>query len=518
MIHNSSNKQEPVFELVKSLSKAEKRNFKLYATRLSGNQEAKFVSLFDCMDSIDLYDEAHVLQRTTIKKEQLPNMKAHLYKQILISVRLLETQRNPAMQLREQIEFARILYNKALYKQCGKILSKALEQTLALRQHTSVIEIIDLQRKLEALDISSGMAIKSNVSSRVASEMCHVIINVNELSNLSTQLYGLYLKLGYARNQKDLNMITTVFGPKLSIYKINELSFVEKFHLYQSFAWYYYIQHDMLSCYKHVCNWILLFDSSPQMKRLMYDSYLRGYSRLLDGLFLLRNHKRFVRKLEDFEDEFERIGNDASDNERMIALQIVYANRINRHFYEGTFSEGIKIIPEVEAYLESFRNQISIHHSMVLYYKIACLHFGNGSYRKCMQYLSPIISTRDPQMRRDLQCFARILNLICSYEAGIDYNIDYQVRSVYVFLVKMNDMNMVQRELMASLKRLNSLYEDSIREELKSLYNRLKQYEHHPYERRTFYYLDLLSWLESKLTGVPVSDIIRNRFLAENKN
>ena len=37
-----SGKQEPVFDLIRSMSKAEKRNFKLYATRLSGNQEAKY--------------------------------------------------------------------------------------------------------------------------------------------------------------------------------------------------------------------------------------------------------------------------------------------------------------------------------------------------------------------------------------------------------------------------------------------------------------------------------------------
>ena len=59
----ASGKQEPVFDLIRSMSKAEKRNFKLYATRLSGNQEAKFVTLFDCMDSLDEYDEAKILQR-----------------------------------------------------------------------------------------------------------------------------------------------------------------------------------------------------------------------------------------------------------------------------------------------------------------------------------------------------------------------------------------------------------------------------------------------------------------------
>ena len=46
-------KQESVYDLIRSMSKAEKRNFKLYATRLSGNQEAKFISLFDCMDALD---------------------------------------------------------------------------------------------------------------------------------------------------------------------------------------------------------------------------------------------------------------------------------------------------------------------------------------------------------------------------------------------------------------------------------------------------------------------------------
>ncbi len=34
----------------------------------------------------------------------------------------------------------------------------------------------------------------------------------------------------------------------------------------------------MLTCYKYVCRWILLFDSAPHMKELMYDLYLRGYS------------------------------------------------------------------------------------------------------------------------------------------------------------------------------------------------------------------------------------------------
>ncbi|MOA01242.1 hypothetical protein D3C78_1206350 [compost metagenome] len=53
----ANGKNEPVFELIKSMSKSEKRNFKLFATRLQGNQDAKFLALFDAIDGMDTFDE-----------------------------------------------------------------------------------------------------------------------------------------------------------------------------------------------------------------------------------------------------------------------------------------------------------------------------------------------------------------------------------------------------------------------------------------------------------------------------
>jgi hypothetical protein len=70
-------------------------------------------------------------------------------------------------------------------------------------------------------------------------------------------------------------------------------------------------------------------------------------------------------------------------------------------------------------------------------------------------------------------------------------------------------------EMMHFLKRLNSVYASNLKDEFRKLYETLKPYEHHPYERRTFYYLDVLSWLQSKVEGIPVGEVIRRRFLAE---
>lgn len=511
------NKQEPVFELIRSMSKAEKRNFKLYATRLSGNQQAKFIALFDCLDGMEEYNEKRILQRCPIKKEQLPNMKAHLYKQILVSIRLLEVQHSLHMQLHEQLDFARILYNKGLYQQSSKLLDKAADLALQSEQYTVALDFIELQKKIDTQNTTRGMISKSEKLNRLADTLCDRITRISELANISTQLYGLYLQLGYTRTQKDINLIIHVYGQRLSKYENlpeDKLSFTERFYLYQAYAWYHYILHNMLLCYKNVRHWITLFDEHPQMKRLMFDAYMRGYSRLLDSLFLLRSYQRFAQTLNTFEHEIAGIDN-VGDNSRMIALQIHYTHQINKSFYEGAFNEGIKIIPEVEAFIQRYQNHLDIHHRMLLYYKIACLYFGNGDYDACMSYLKRIISTRDPLIRRDLQCYARILNLICSYESGSDYNIDYQIRAVYVFLDKMNDLQQVQKEMMHFLKRLNSVYASDLKEAFRKLYETLKPYEHHPYERRTFYYLDVLSWLQSKVEGIPVGEVIRRRFLAE---
>lgn len=41
--------------------------------------------------------------------------------------------------------------------------------------------------------------------------------------------------------------------------------------------------------------------------------------------------------------------------------------------------------------------------------------------------------------------------------------------------------------------------------------HRLKVYENHPYEKRAFLYLDIISWLESKIENRPVAEIIQEK-------
>ena len=137
---------DPLFGLIKSLNRSEKRQFKLYVNRLQINSEAKFLSLFDLLEKLDEYDEKIILEKKITSKLQLSNLKAHLYKQILISLRMNPSQQNERMLIREQFDFATILYQKGLHKQSLKILDKAKAQALELDEKTIAYDILELER------------------------------------------------------------------------------------------------------------------------------------------------------------------------------------------------------------------------------------------------------------------------------------------------------------------------------------------------------------------------------------
>jgi len=51
-----------LFQLIKSLEKAEKRHFKLYIKRSSAKEDLKIIQLFDAVDKLQDYDEKILLK------------------------------------------------------------------------------------------------------------------------------------------------------------------------------------------------------------------------------------------------------------------------------------------------------------------------------------------------------------------------------------------------------------------------------------------------------------------------
>jgi len=175
------------------------------------------------------------------------------------------------------------------------------------------------------------------------------------------------------------------------------------------------------------------------------------------------------------------------------------------------------LIPEIKKGIRDYSNQIDPHHIMMFYYKMACIYFGAEDYENCIVFLDKIISNKSLKMREDLLCFSRVLNIFAHYEAGFDYHLESHLRETYKFLIKMNDLHEVQKAMIRFVRGLGEIYPHELKTAFENLYKELLQYENDPYERRSFLYLDILSWLESKIDNVPIAQVIRDKAATLNR-
>ncbi|WP_149275985.1 hypothetical protein [Pareuzebyella sediminis] len=506
--------RDALFVLIKSLSKSEKRQFKLYVGRLGVNTDAKFLALFNLMDKMKKYDEKTILDSGIVKKSQLSNLKAHLYKQILVSLRLNPVNQSIRVQIREQLDFATILYQKGLYKQSLKILDKAKSTAIENEEKNIAYEIVELEKIIETQYITRSIPDRADELAVQAKQLSAQNVMTSKLSNLSLQLYGIMLKVGYVRSDEDFIRVKEYFESHLPKYQIETLGFREKLWLYKAHLWYSFLIQDFLSSYKYASKWVDLFYDQKEQIQLNPVFFLKGNHYLLESLFYVKYSSQFKHTLDRLEKVVQSKSFPKNDNIASLTFLYINANKLNLHFLEGTFKKGLYLVKIIEYGINKHKDRIDAHHIMILYYKIACLYFGVGDNKTCIQFLKKIINNKNLKMREDLMCFARVLSLVAHYEAGMDYHLEIQLKSTYKFLLKMNDLHAVQKEMIKFLRNLGNIYPHELKNEFLKLYNELKKYEDHPYEKRAFLYLDIISWLESHLENKPVDQIIREKAMA----
>lgn len=506
-----------LFQLIKSLKKAEKRHFKLYIKRNSANEDLKIVRLFDAIDKAEEYDEKSILKKLPgTEKRQLYNLKAHLYKQIMASLRLLKSDDSIDLQMNEQFDYAHILYKKGLYSQSLRQLEKVKETAIANQKFNTLVQVNSLEKRIVALNSSRTMQQQAEELAMEAIAVAESNVMIARLSNLALQMYSWFIKNGHAYNEEEETAVKKFFNSHLLQRAWVQTGFYEKMYLYQSLTWSAFIRQDFLTYYRYTQKWVDLFEEQPLMKRVETGNYIKGVHNLLNAHFDLLNYQKLDETLTNFKAFSSTPRVQDHDNFRVQAFIYVMNARLNQHFITGTFKEGIALIPQIKAELEENALFLESHRVMVFNYKIAMLYFGSGDPQTCIDYLQPILQ-EGINMRNDLQVYTRILHLLAHYDMDNYSIIESLSKSVYRFLARMQKLSVVEQEILRFLRNSFHLNARQLRPELEKFLVRLKELKKIRYATRTFAYIDLVSWVESKLRGKTMSDVIHEKYLANKR-
>lgn len=506
-----------LFQLIHSLEKAEKRHFKLYITRSSGNEDLKIIKLFDVLDKMAVYDEKILFKKMKgVTKPQLSNLKAHLYKELLASLRLLKTNDSLDLQLNQLFDTAHILYKKGLFFQSLRAIDKAKEVAKLNQKYFFLPLLLSLEKRIEALNVTDTFKPRIEELSEEANEANLKLDMITRLSNLALQMYGFFISNGHARNEEEENKVKKFFRQSLPTGSAQQEGFYERLYYYQSYTWYAFIRQDFLMYYRYSQKWVDLFKEKPNMMRVETGHLIKGYHSLLNAHFDLMNYTALSDVLKEFEvfAQTRRV----QDNENFTVQSFVYIASAKINFYNitGLCEEGLKEIPQIEEKLAEYELFIDKHRVMVINYKIALLYFLSGDYSTCIDYLQRIINDSS-DLRTDLQCYARLMHLLAHYELGNVELMDSLTRSVYRYMSRMQNLTVIEQEMFRFLRNSFKFTNRQLKPEFQNFLEKVKHLEGNRFETRSFAYLDIISWLESKVEGKPMQEIIHNKYLKSKR-
>jgi len=503
--------------VINALTKAEKKRFQLYLNKNTDKESLKFVQLFRFIEKHQKFDQTKFLiKQPDIKIQQLSNLKRHLFNKILQTLRQRESEYDTDIKIREQLDNAQALFNKGLYPQSLWVLDNAKSLAKKWQRELLLLEVLHLEKIIE-LHFVTGRP--SSIAKDLTNQASSTLIEVDKLnafSGLALTFYGLYQEKGYAKNPNEFEETKALFFSLLPDTNYNHLSINQKIYYHQAFFWYNYIIQNFTMCYKHALKWVQLIENNDLSLRLTAQ-YFRGLNSLLSSLFRLNYLEKFKEiklQLNEFKTQnFKKL----NQNLKVMHLKYDINHTFNLRFMEGNFEEGIKYIPEVLNEIEKNKQFFERRYLNTVFYKISSMYFGAGMYNESSIFLNKILYQQFTNLRQDINSFSRILLTVCYFELKNDFLLANTIRSTYHYLGRNKDLNLFQKEIFRFLKKTNRMDRYQIQSEFKTLYKRMIVISEKPYEKRPFYYFDIISWLESKFEKRPISEIIKERGLGHKK-
>jgi len=502
-----------LFELINRLTKAEKRHFKLYVNRNSSEKEPFIVKLFDILDKQKEPDEEVILKKfPNLKGNTLSNHRANLYEQLLSSLRLLHNN-DSKIRIKELITYAEVLHNKGLYRQSLVQLSKAKQLSIRHQMDVLRLEIVELEKMIETRYVTGSSPDRANELTEESRKLRQQFYSSGSWSDLALQLYDYYLKFGHVRNKEQQAEIEQYFKKNVPA-KDSQLG-VDTIFYYQSYVWYYHIIQNFPLCFKYSKKWTEFLIQNETLVHEEPEMFIRGYHNILSSLFFCDDVIRFRKELTVLEEFVQKRGNSFNESQLIQSFTYLETGKLNLYFLEGRFTEGAAYCKEFEKRLVNFDSRLDIHRKMTFQYKMASLKFGSGDYHGSLRHLNEIINNPAISLKEDIQSYARFLALIVHYELGNDDLIYFQIKSTYRFMLKLEDFQKVHAAIFKFLRQSIYIDRKTLIPYFESLRAELTEVIKDKYERRPMLYLDIISWLESKIKKVPVEEIIRKKKLAK---
>ncbi len=511
------NRSEHLFHLIKSLTRSEKRYFKIFASRHTIGEKNNYLAIFELIDKQAEYDEAAILKKLKgVNPKTFSSVKVHLYNLILRSLRLYNSSKNNIAQIRELLDFAEILFEKGLYSQCRKALNKAKELAYKGEEHLILLKIFETEaeihrRKFDIQDFNKFMNEEMDEQFKIL-EQHQTILKYRELFN--NVFFLIRTKGEGIRSEEEFKDLTSSID--FSSLDNEHMLTTNKARLlfYSTKSLYAHI----LSDYKQAAEYSKKCVDLLENQEVLSSSEAQLYYLELNNQYVALRLQKKYDEIPPLLNKLKEIPH-KSTNMEILAFQQYYLNLLDLYTSTGEIEKGATLIPEVEEGLEQYESKLEVTPEVIIYANIAMIYFFQGEYKKAMLWNNKILSNKRFYIREDFICFHRIFELLILFEMGDWDVLDYAILSTNRFLAKAQREYKMETLITSYIKKLSKTTD---RNQQHDLYVEFKQdlikLKNDPFQNGSLEYFDIISLVDSKIEGRSFMEIVKQRAMELNMN
>jgi len=420
-----------------------------------------------------------------------------------------------------QMDYIDILFEKGLYTQCEKILKKAQELAHKHKRYI-VIDALSIYEYEIAVKQSSYDGIDNYIKNTFpqVKKIRETNEKLAEFEYLLASIKLLVLKSNRSGLTIDKSKFETLVKHELLAMDVNLLPYRCQIDFHSIWGYYYYIMNQKEKTFFHRKRVLELYESHPQ-DIVEHPKEWIHHARLL--LMALAQMKMY----DEFENEqilIKKVINDISQVKKTQNLNAeiyntIYNSKLDMDIDRGRFKASSKYAEEAQTHFKTYKDQIDVNSLMIIYFNFSYVYFGNSEYQKALKWINKLINNNYGNVRLDVQCMARIMNIVIHYELGNYEIISSLIRSTNRFLTKVDRKFKVETSF---LKFANKFLQEKYTPELETSFNKeienLTHISETPFEKKAIEFFDLISWLKTKTENRTMEEIMSEQIIKEKIN
>lgn len=406
-----------LFQLIQTLSRGEKRHFKLLLGSYQKKGDSQYMRLFDYLAKAEKYDEKKLQQ--AFKGQALPVLKNQLFHRVLGSLGRQYEEDSIYHEVQLLIQKSDILYQRKLFHAADQLLKRAAEKATAFELFETLITVYQRWKRLyifvlgvekRALHIQRFWEMEQRAIAQLS--------NLREMEWASMQLFDWYYKHHYAKTTEERKSYDELIQHPLLQDIQQAQSFSAKVVYLNTLGLYNDCVGQKKACVDCRAQLVNLYQDHLHFMEERATQYLAASNNWMLGLIHLKAYDEAMLALEQILIFPAQLGRSLKGEEEVMWFRMYHSLRLEIFIRKGQFEGAEKTIAETGAEFDRLGSKLNEVFKFPFYYFFAYTLFRVGKYDKALDWLEPLIHRDDLSFRSELFRFGRILHLVLHYELG----------------------------------------------------------------------------------------------------